>query len=91
MRKKSISLKGHRTSIALEPVFWEELEEAAKEAALTLPALIDGVDRRRLTQTPAPGLASALRVYVVNRLRVNADKSAPSGVGDKTDSGPAKD
>lgn len=80
MRKRSISIKGHRTSIALETEFWEELDRAAAESALTLPALIGDIDKHRLNETPAPGLASALRVFVIRRLR--ADAYQASGVGD---------
>ena len=67
MRKRSISLKGHRTSIALEEEFWSALEGFAAEDERTLPSLIYQIDRNRLKQTPAPGLASAIRVYVLTR------------------------
>ncbi len=67
MQKRSITLKGHRTSISLEFEFWSALEEFAREAGRTLPMLITEIDRSRLKQSPTPGLASALRVYVLNR------------------------
>ena len=75
MRKRSLSLNGHRTSIALEPEFWTALERFAKADARSLPSLISEIDRARLDPTPprnapqnAPqGLASALRVYVLTR------------------------
>ena len=67
MRKKSITLKGHRTSIALEAEFWDALEGFAAADKRTLPALINAIDRSRLKQTPPPGLASAIRVYVLKR------------------------
>ncbi len=69
MRKRSITLKGHRTSIALEDAFWTALEAAANEDGRSLAALIAEVDRARLKETPPPGLASALRVYVLQRLQ----------------------
>ncbi|MEO1020205.1 MAG: ribbon-helix-helix domain-containing protein [Pseudomonadota bacterium] len=68
MRKRSITLKGHRTSIALEAPFWERLDAFAAADGRSLPALINEIDRKRLTQTPRPGLASAIRVYVLNRI-----------------------
>lgn len=68
MRKRSITLKGHRTSIALEPEFWDALDAIVEAEKRTLPALIDSIDRNRLKQTPPPGLASAIRVYVLKRL-----------------------
>ena len=69
MRKRSITIKGHRTSIALEPAFWDELEKAARAEEKSLPVLVAEIDRQRLVETPSPGLASALRLYVLNRLQ----------------------
>ncbi len=66
MKKRSITLKGHRTSIALEAEFWAALEQIAAGQARTLPSLVYEIDRGRLKQNPAPGLASAIRVYVLN-------------------------
>ena len=71
MKKKSITLKGHRTSIALEAEFWEALEAFAGADKRTLPALINSIDRNRLKQTPPPGLASAIRVYVLKRTQTD--------------------
>lgn len=68
MQKRSITLKGHRTSIALEAEFWAALEELASGANRSLPSLVYEIDRNRLKQDPAPGLASAIRVYVLNRI-----------------------
>lgn len=68
MRKRSITLKGHRTSVSLEEEFWTALERFAGEDRRTLPDLIGEIDRARLKQSPPPGLASALRVYALERL-----------------------
>ena len=67
--KKSIALNGHRTSIALEAPFWDALTDFALTDGLTMPRLVESIDKDRLTQTPAPGLASALRVYVLLRAK----------------------
>jgi len=67
MRKRSLSLNGHRTSIALEPEFWAALDAFAKADGRSLPALISRIDRARLDADPPPGLASALRTYVLKR------------------------
>jgi predicted DNA-binding ribbon-helix-helix protein len=75
MRKRSLAIEGHRTSISLEPAFWDALERLALADGKSLPSLIGEVDRRRLLETPPPGLASALRVYALERLN--------SGAGDK--------
>lgn len=58
LRKRSILLAGHATSLALEPEFWAVLEEMAQEGGLSLAALIAQVDGTRDEQP----LASACRV-----------------------------
>lgn len=58
LRKRSILLAGHATSLALEPEFWAVLEEMAAEGGLSLAALIAQVDGAR-DERP---LASACRV-----------------------------
>jgi predicted DNA-binding ribbon-helix-helix protein len=62
LEKRSVSLSGHRTSIALEAEFWAALEAIAAAEILPLAALIARVDGGR---TPEQPLASALRVYVL--------------------------
>ena len=60
--KRSIALAGHRTSIALEPLFWETLESMARDQGSSLAGLIAAVDASREADSP---LASALRVTVL--------------------------
>jgi len=69
MRKRSISLKGHRTSISLEVEFWHALDDLAACEKRSLPHLISEIDHNRIKQIPPPGLASALRVYVLEQIR----------------------
>ena len=57
LRKRSISLSGHATSLALEPEFWAVLEAMAAAEGVNLSSLIVGIDRSR---APRP-LASACR------------------------------
>ncbi len=76
MRKRSITIRGHRTSILLEPEFWDALDAAATKRGVSLPALIADIDQARLKSTPAPGLASALRVFALA-------ETAASGVCDE--------
>ena len=61
MLKRSLTIAGHRTSIALEPEFWEGLEALAQRRGLRLVALIEEIDRGR----ESPNLSSALRVAVL--------------------------
>jgi predicted DNA-binding ribbon-helix-helix protein len=63
---------GHRTSVALEDAFWEALDGLARADGKSLPKLIGEVDAQRLRTTPPPGLASALRVYVLGRARLQS-------------------
>ena len=75
MRKRSIAIKGHRTSIALEEAFWNVLESAARAEGRSLADLVAEIDRKRLGETPQPGLASALRVYALTRALTVGDKA----------------
>jgi predicted DNA-binding ribbon-helix-helix protein len=59
LKKRSFSLSGHRTSVALEPAFWVALEALAQRRTLSLSALVAQVDADRAD--PALPLASALR------------------------------
>jgi predicted DNA-binding ribbon-helix-helix protein len=68
-RKRSVTIAGHETSIALEPVFWSALEEAAAEERLPLNALIARIDAERLEHAPAPNLASAIRQWLFVRAK----------------------
>ena len=47
LKKRSLSLAGHATSLALEPQFWAVLEAMAAEEAISLPALIARIDNER--------------------------------------------
>lgn len=76
MPKRSISIRGHRTSIALEAEFWSALDMAARRRGVSLPVLISEIDAERLKRAPAPGLASALRVFALN-------DTGASGAGDE--------
>ncbi len=60
--KRSFSLAGHRTSVALEPAFWDVLNEAADARNLSLSGLVARLDSGRDGATP---LASSLRVFAL--------------------------
>ncbi len=59
LKKRSFSLSGHRTSIALEPEFWTVLSAMAASRGLALSALVVAIDAGRAPDRP---LASALRI-----------------------------
>ena len=57
--KRSFSLAGHRTSVALEDAFWSALAEIAQDRGQTVSALVAAIDVERVAGLP---LASALRL-----------------------------
>ena len=65
--KRSVTIAGHETSIALEPLFWSALERAAEEERLPLNALVARIDAERLEQSPPANLASAIRQWLFVR------------------------
>lgn len=68
MLKRSMTIAGHRTSIALEPEFWSALEALAGRRGLSVANLIAAIDRERET----PNLSSALRVAVLRDAEARA-------------------
>ncbi len=64
LQKKSFTLSGHRTSIALEPLFWEELEKISKGRGISLSRLVTEID-----QENQGNLAGALRIHVLHFCR----------------------
>jgi predicted DNA-binding ribbon-helix-helix protein len=67
--KRSMTIAGHRTSLALEPEFWGVLDECAKTRGVSLPQLIAGIDEARAATHPDRALASAARVHALNFAR----------------------
>ncbi|SEG10776.1 Ribbon-helix-helix domain-containing protein [Thalassococcus halodurans] len=64
--KRSLTLKGHRTSVSLEDEFWLEFRRLAERQEKPLNQLAAEIDAAREIDT---GLASAIRVYVLNSLK----------------------
>jgi predicted DNA-binding ribbon-helix-helix protein len=67
--KRSITIAGHETSITLEPLFWQTMEEAAQRRGLPLSALVAEIDALRILADDPPNLASALRTWVLAEAR----------------------
>lgn len=63
--KRSLAIHGHKTSISLEPVFWDMLKAAAAREGIALAQLVARIDGERITADPAPGLAGAVRIWLV--------------------------
>lgn len=66
-RKRSIEIAGHKTSISLEPVFWDMLKSVASREGVPINALVARIDAERLEARVPPGLASAIRVWLAAR------------------------
>jgi predicted DNA-binding ribbon-helix-helix protein len=63
--KRSIVLRGHKTSVSLEDEFWKGLKEIAGKRLMTLSVLVDGIDVNR----QQGNLSSALRLFVLDFYR----------------------
>ena len=64
--KYSVRLAKHRTSISIEPIFWDLLKEVAAAKNLSRQQLIEVIDQQRLqTGGAVANLSSALRVYIL--------------------------
>ncbi len=64
-KKRSLTLRGHRTSVSLEDEFWAAFVQIAQDRQMPINALAAEIDEARGTDI---GLASAIRVYVLNTL-----------------------
>jgi len=66
--KRSVEIAGHKTSVSLEPLFWDMLRAAAEAEGLPLNALVGRIDAERIAAPRPPGLAGAIRCWLVARL-----------------------
>ena len=64
LKRRSVVIDGHRTSVSIEPEFWDALTTIAKTEGRGVNALIAEIDRAR-----DGNLSSAIRVYVLKALR----------------------
>ena len=68
IRKRSVVIAGHRTSISLEPEFWTALKDIARRRNASINDLVTEIDKMRAAKDEAGNLSSALRVYVLQAL-----------------------
>ncbi len=64
IRKRSVTLAGHRTSVSVEDEFWNELKAIADAEGRTVAEILTDLDAGR-----AGNLSSAVRLYVLNVLK----------------------
>lgn len=70
--KRSIVVRGHKTSVTLEDAFWSALRQIAQDEDSTLGALVAKIDSER----DAPNLSSAIRVYVLDYFKALHEKQS---------------
>ena len=63
IRKRSVYIAGHHTSVTVENIFWTLLADDAKARDLSLNQLVTQIDAKR-----QGNLSSAIRVYVLKRI-----------------------
>lgn len=68
LKKRSVTIAGHRTSVALEPEFWAVLEAEAEKVNMRFATLVAKIDSER-GERP---LASALRLHALAAVRPKA-------------------
>lgn len=67
--KRSVEIAGHKTSISLEPLFWDWLREAAAREGVPINALVARIDEQRIRAASPPGLAGAIRLWLAAQAR----------------------
>lgn len=72
LRRHSVRINGHRTSISIEDAFWDELNRIAATRGHSTAALIAEIDRTRARDDPPPNLSSALRIFVLETLKARS-------------------
>lgn len=71
--KRSVEIAGHKTSISLEPLFWTMLKQAAEDEGVPVNALVARIDAERIASPTPPGLAGAIRVWLVERMQAGKE------------------
>jgi len=69
MIKRSLSIHGHRTSLALEAEFWDVIDAAVEQSGKSFARFIRDLDDVRTSDGINQNLASYLRVWVLKRVQ----------------------
>ena len=67
--KRSVVVDGHKTSVSLEDQFWSGLKQIARAQGSTVSKVISGIDNTR----QQGNLSSALRLFVLDKVRIQAN------------------
>jgi predicted DNA-binding ribbon-helix-helix protein len=68
LKKRSILISGHATSVTMEPEFWDALKTIASKNQKSINSLIAEIDSERGDNN----LSSAIRVYVLNKILMSS-------------------
>lgn len=71
--KRSVVIRGHKTSVSLEQPFWDAFRDLAEGDHVSTSALLRKIDAERTHAN----LSSAIRVFVLRRMREMVDARAP--------------
>jgi predicted DNA-binding ribbon-helix-helix protein len=77
VRKRSVLIDRHKTSISLEDSFWSALQEIARQRNVKMSHLLGEIDRQRAPGNPS----SALRVFVLQNYRALGRGGLPNAAG----------
>lgn len=72
MEKRSITISKHKTSVSLEPQYWDIIDNISIEKGLSISGVIELIDKEK----NGNNLASEIRVYALNYLIKLSKKSA---------------
>lgn len=67
---RNVTINGRRTSIRMEPIMWDSLDEIAAREKKTAPAIIELIDTRR----QGASLTASLRVFIISCFKTVADQ-----------------
>lgn len=75
-QKRSLTLHGHRTSVALEPEFWAVIDAAVEAEGVSFAGLLTRIDDERVLAGHRHGLASYLRLWALAEVQRTAPSNA---------------
>ncbi len=70
IKKRSLSIRGHRTSVSMEDAFWDALVDCSKRAGLSQAEMVARIDAER---APDENLSSAIRVFLLKDLQADRE------------------
>lgn len=80
---RNVTINGRRTSIRMEPIMWDSLEEICVRENNTLPGIIEMIDSRR----QGTSLTASLRVFIISYFKTVADQGRHRKGGFSEDTG----